>query len=363
MKATFLLICTLSVAAISHATIRYVSSAGTSPYASIAAAYAASVAGDTIMIGPGTYSESGPSAARRLHWMGAGFDLSILNLSGAFSLNAAASGSIVEGLRILGGGPVINCSSADSITVRRCILRATLGTAATLATSGAAIFQDCVLIVAPSSPFGGAVVSVSAGAGDGAVFRECVFTHLNPTAGASASLSGINGGAIEVYNSVFLNFNRLFSLTGSQPLIAVNNIAIDWVLGSPSWGTYLPGSAVDYIAADNTAPAFPGTFTNTIALAANNPFVNYAAGSNYVIGTTDLHLTGTGGALLTDTGHPSIYDIDSSRSDLGIYGGPLPFVDNGAPPYPFTTSMSIPSLIGIADSVNTSSSGRIGPRY
>lgn len=146
-------------------------------------------------------------------------------------------------------------------------------------------------------------------------------------------------------------------------MIAINNVFYDW---SPAnnWGTFLAGSVFDYTAADNTAPAFPASFTNSVALGANNPFVNYNTTNNYVIGTSDLHLNGgAGGLALTNTGHPIILDLDASRSDIGAYGGPKPFNDNGIPPFPFVTTLTAPNLLQVGDSLNVSSTGRVGLRY
>ncbi len=53
------------------ATIRYVSAYGGGQYTTLSAAYTAAVSGDTILIGPGTYSESSIASTKRLAWVGA----------------------------------------------------------------------------------------------------------------------------------------------------------------------------------------------------------------------------------------------------------------------------------------------------
>jgi hypothetical protein len=211
---------------------------------------------------------------------------------------------------------------------------------------------------------GNDLVSTSSAAASNSVFRGCVFgfTQAAPTASSNA-FSGANGGTIEVSNCSFVNFLQPFSLTGTQPVIAINDVFYDWVAGA-NWGAFLLGSVFDYTAADGTAPAFPGGFTNNVALGANNPFVTYSTAANYVIGTSDLHLNGgAGGLALTNTGHPLILDLDASRSDIGVYGGPKPLVDNGVPAFPFATSLTMPNLLESGDSLNVSSTGRVGPRY
>ena len=95
-----------------------------------------------------------------------------------------------------------------------------------------------------------------------------------------------------------------------------------------------------------------------------NPFVNYDPAGFYVIGTSDLHLDPTNGAPFIDTGHPSLLDPDNSQSDFGIYGGPKPLIDTGAPNYPWAVFLQLdPNIIGVGDSVNATGIGRIGPQY
>lgn len=346
------------------ATIRTVSQFGTAQYQTISAAITAAVSGDTILIAPGYYDENLTINNERLRLIGAGWDL--VTVYGDFVVqNGGSAGTVVEGLRLQytnNFDPVYSQISCDSITLRRCLIRQT-GNLQIMNHSGVGrlYVEDCVLL---HNATGGAHLIASASANSTAVFRGCIFANiLASPSSIMVVATGNNGSPVEIHNCTMVNFNRAFTLTGSQPLIAINNVFYDWT-GAPSWGTFLAGSVFDYTAADATAPAFPAGFTNNISLGANNPFVNYSAATNYVLGTSDLHLnTDPGGLMLTDAGHPSVFDLDSTRSDVGAYGGPKPQVDNGVPAYPFPISLTMPNLIESGDSLNVNSTGRIGPRY
>lgn len=344
----------------SYATIRTVNQFGTAQFVTINDAINAAVTGDTILVAPGTYAESPNSGAKRLSYIGAGWDLT--TVTGFFTLsNASASRSIVEGFRIDTGTLCINTgTNVDSLIVRRCLLRSNANVNVALSGSLRVTIEDCLVLNSSSND----LVSVSAVAASNSVFRGCVFAYTQAAPASSANaFHGNNGGTIEITNCTFLNFAQPFALTGVQPVIAINNVFYDWVAGA-NWGTFLVGSVFDYNAAGGSAPAFPGGFTNNIALGANDPFVTYSTASNYVLGTSDLHLNGgAGGLALTNTGHPLILDLDASPSDIGAYGGPKPLVDNGVPAFPFVTSLTLPNLLESGDSLNVSSTGRVGPRY
>jgi len=207
--------------------------------------------------------------------------------------------------------------------------------------------EDCILWQLTS----GHCVNIGSGT---TIIRGTLFV-LNAGGVNQYAVNGPNGG-LEIYNCVFLGFQNLFGLTGTTPMVYINNIVFDWA-GTPSYGTYFGGSVFGYNASSSITP--PGT--NGLLLS-SNPFVNYDPSGTYIEGTSNLHLVG--GSPCIDSGSPSILDLDNSRSDMGIFGGPRPMVANGVPAFPFTINMSVtPNLITVGDSVTVSSSGRIGPRY
>jgi hypothetical protein len=346
----------LCLALSASATVRYVSAYGGGDYTTLSAAYTAAVSGDTILIGPGTYSEGTLTSSKRLAWIGAGWDQSKVTFSSYFAVSTtAANGSLVEGLRIESGGSytIWLANNVDSVTVRRCLIKSTYSYASVLQAQGGRLYvEDCILIQGGQYSF--MVLTPSAAS----LFRGCVFAW-SPSTGNYACFDNTYGtaGTLEIYNCVFLNQYKIFNLTsGAQPVIAVNNIFYDW-RASPTFGTYPGASTFDYNASSTiTAPG-----TNTIEIT-DDPFVYYDEDANYEEGVSDLHLVPESG--LIDTGHPELQDPDETRSDFGAYGGPHPLVDNGVPIYPWAVDIILtPNLVGQGTDVNATAVGRIGPQY
>ena len=364
MKSIMVLTLLLAVSA-AQATIRYVSQTGAGAYTLPSAAHTAAVTGDTILIGPGTYAEtSGINITKRLTWIGAGWDVTVINISGGGhwqfgSVNA--TGSTFEGLRINAlsasslafYNPTTNC---DSITARRCLFTggSNQNTMQWNAAGARLYLEDCVVI--HNYQF----VNGIEGPRAGGLIRNCVIaSNITPSGGNSWAI-GYNlayTGVLEVYNSVFLNWDDVFNLpTGSPAAVIINNAGFDFV-GTPTWGTIPGGSVVDYNASP-ASPAVPGTNGVTIP---SNPYVNYDTALNYVIGTTDLHLTG--GSNLINAGNPGILDTDGSQSDISVYGGPRPLIDLGIPNYPWAVNVvNTPNVVGQGTPVNASALGRVGPQ-
>lgn len=361
MKAhfRFVLVCAfLLTCALAQATIRYVSpNPGSAPYSTVTAAFGAAVTGDTIVLGPGAYNESLNNTSKRIHFIGAGWD--VCTWTGVFQFyTAGANGCVFEGIHFLGAGyyTFYNHSGVDSLTYRRCNISAFPGWLPLYLASGKTFINDCVLHANSSH-----AIYMAATTSGNTVIRNTVFNCMVPSVNNNA-LNGPNNGTVELYNCVFLNFVKPFEVIGVPQVIGLNNIFWDWN-PTAQYGTLPVGSVFEYSASGSGAPAFPPNFTNNINLGSNNPFVSYAT-DYYQYGTSNLHLNaGTGGLLCVDAGYPSIDDLDSTRSDLGIYGGPKPFVDHGIPAFPFAISLNIDNLVEVGDSVNVVSSGRIGPRY
>ena len=363
MRFVVLLTLLLAVSA-AHATIRYVSQTGAGAYTLPSAAHTAAVVGDTILIGPGNYSEPGAvSITKRLTWIGAGWDVTAVNISGGshWTMSSTnATGSTFEGIRINGVSssvpfynPTANC---DSITARRCLFNGSTSQAAILWTAaGTRLYlEDCVII--QNYSFTNAIEGPRAGG----LIRNCVIASaVAPSNGNSWAIGTTSAftGVLEVYNTVFLNWDDVFNLaTGSPAAVIINNAGFDFV-GSSSWGT-IPGSSVVDYNASPASPAVPGTNGVTIP---SNPFVNYDTALNYVIGASDLHLIG--GSNLIDAGNPGILDVDASVSDIGVYGGPRPLIDGGVPNYPWAVNVvNSPNVVGQGTPVNASALGRVGPQ-
>jgi hypothetical protein len=355
------LLAMLLVLSSAMATIRTVSPvAGAAQFTDIPTAYAVAQNGDTILIGPGNYVNVSVNCQKRLYWLGAGWDQVVWSHVGAIPLffQSGANRSVVEGIKFDSPGSwgLYLYNPVDSITIRRCHVSCGFQAAVGYET-GHLTIEDCVLISASNYDV------FCAGSLTGPlVVRNSVLT-FSVGVGAAA-LAGVNGGAVEVYNNVFVNVRTPFSYSGSAQVIGLNNLFYDWG-ASPGWGTLPAGSAFEYTASDNSGPgAFPANFANNINLGANNPFVNYSTANNYIFNSSDFTLNNlAGGLACTNTGYPSILDLDSTRSDIGIFGGPKPWVIYGIPAYPFALTLNIDPLVEVGDSVSVTSTGRIGPRY
>jgi hypothetical protein len=352
---TGLLMLLLAVSVPGWATTRFVSSTGGGQYSLMSAAEAASVSGDTILIGPGNYSEaSGITTSKRLTWIGAGWDQTQILSASQFNINGATSkGTSIEGIRWESSFFPFNFnSSTDSITIRRCLVKASGNQTVLYGQSGRVYVDDCIIIEAGNN------TTVQVPPSAGMVFRNTVFVYGGTSTNAVFANSTGNAGTLEIYNCVFLNYQRIFSLNaGAQPTIAINNIFYDWGPAA-AFGVYSPASIFDYNACDSlTAPG-----TNPLAMGGVNPFVNYSKSLNYIEGTSDLHLVG--GSPLIHTGNPGLLNTDNTRSDFGVYGGPKPLVDNGVPNYPWAVNITAsPNVVGQGTPVNATAVGRVGPQY
>lgn len=352
------------LASSAFATIRYVSSTGAGAYTTITAAANAAVSGDTILIGPGTYSDGNINqTSKKLIYIGAGWDQTIINLTSVWYANTSGQNRTSwEGMKIEAAGQtLLFTNNVDSITVRRCMLGNPSGSTSSIDNgSGRTLTVEDCIIQGNLTTTGVSMISVS-NANYPATFRNCVFVNRGGNISCRALASSSSSGTVEVYNSAFLNFRTPFSLSSAGgPLIAINNIFYDW-LSTPSFGSYNASSVFDYNSSESVIAA-PGTNTTSIT---TNPFVNYNTTNNYEEGITDLHLDAVNGASLINSGHPSLLDFtDGTQSDRGVYGGPKPLVDNGVPNYPWAVNILLnPNLVGVGTPVNATALGRVGPQY
>ena len=212
-------------------------------------------------------------------------------------------------------------------------------------------FEDCVIHQAGNNALNADAIRTVQ---DSLVIRNCLITMATTQAATQTLLDG-TPRFLTFVNNTMVNVREMFASPGNYGMYVANNIVWDWNSGG-TWGTYSSSALFDYNASQTPAP--PGT--NGITLAAD-PFVLYTEANNYEQGISDLHLAA--GSSLIDAGVPSLLDRDGSRSDLGIYGGPYQFVENGVSSYPFVTSIIAPAAIIAGDSLNVNTTGRVGPRY
>lgn len=333
-------------------------------YHTINAAYSASASGDTIVIAVGDFQED-LAVSHRVHIIGGGVDL--VEWRGQLSLNAGASRTTVEGVYLSRADRLIRiAANVDSVHLMRMRVHSTASYGCcgnaypvverTADSPGARFFAtDVAFKTNHSGSYDWGMYSYFA-RGDNAEFRNCIFAgSSSPTAGHSPF--GGNFSSLLVQNSVLLSFRQIFNTTGSYPLYFVNNIIYDWQ-STANWGTIPASGTLDYNASSDALP--PGT--NGILLIAD-PFVNFVEADNYVFDSSDLHLDPANGVVCIDAGAPAILDLDGSPSDLGIYGGLTPFIDSGAPNFPFTTSLTVPPAITVGQQLQIEAQGRIGRGY
>jgi len=341
---------TLLMSLASFANIIFVTPNGSGDFFTIQNAYNASAAGDTILIGPGNYNETILNMNRRLHIIAAGFDVASTI---RFTFASGASRSTLEGMKFIQGtNDPLAFSTADSITVRRCMLtNANIWVLMIGPSNGRLYVDDCIFMRTYTAGSGLDLVNVSSGGRT--YFRNCLFaTYL-----AANNHNAVDGSTTrtEFHNCTFLGFNDVFNMNCTEPSVFINNLFADW--GTASWGTVHPGSVWDYNGATSIAP--PGTHSIILP---GNPFVNYSDAANFIYGTSDLRIVPASPAF--NGGHPDILDLDGSVSDLGIYGGPTPMVDTGAPAYPFAITVATsPATALVGTNVDLNSVGRIGPQY
>lgn len=349
MKISRILL-TLLLVAQAHANIIFVTPNGSGNYFTIQSAYNASAAGDTILIGPGTYNETVSNMSRRLHIIGAGFDVTSTT---RITFNSNGSRSTIEGMKFSqGSNDAVSFGSSDSVTVRRCMLtNSNIWVLMFGPTNGRLYVDDCIFLRTYTAGSGLDLVNVSSGGRT--YFRNCLFASYL----AASNHNAVDGSTIrtEFHNCTFLGFNDVFNMNCSEPSVFINNLFADW--GTASWGTVHPGSVWDYNGSTSIAP--PGTHSIVLP---GNPFVNYSDVLNFNYGTSDLRIVPASPAY--NGGHPDILDLDGSVSDLGIYGGSTPMVDTGAPAYPFAISVATtPATALVGTNVDLNSVGRVGPQY
>jgi len=333
-------------------------------YTTLTAAYTAAVNDDTLLISPGGYNET-ITSTKRLHWIGAGYDRVTIN--GRLLLNSGSSGSSVDGIGLTSstnGSTVEIASAVDFIQFKRSSVKNTntqrgqVCTAIKRTTSpgGMLLLNECIVTIRTSYeyPYGGFSRALELN-GDNLSIRNSIIALTDNNGTAVVGFSGTcQSFALE--NSAVVGFSQLFDLAGNFPFLFRNNIAHDWI-GSGNWGTY-PGGGTGW--SYNASTTITPQGSNTLLLA-NDPFVNYDETANYIYGNSDLHLAN--GSPCIDAGDPAILDLDGSRSDMGIYGGPTPHVDGGAPNYPFTIAFDVPSSMTAGQQLPIQATGRIGAGY
>lgn len=350
----FVPLCLLILMANAFATIRYVDSiGGENHFNTINEAYSAAVDGDTLLISEGIYAEDLESS-KQLVIIGNGIDPGYqTRINGWIKLHSGSSGTIIEGVYVYESGTntLVIDAAVSGVAIRRSWIT-TYNYSAILSNSLHDLeITDCIVSVQASNSaraclqLNGTAVEIT---------NSLLYHHTANTAYAVRD----QPESLILTNCIVLNFRTFANLSGAFPMLISNTIFCDWYNGTANWGSYPAGSTWEYNASTSSLP--PGT--NSIYLTLD-PFVNYDEGDNYVPGTSDLHLDPVNGVPCIDTGSPAILDLDGSVSDLGLYGGLTPFIDTGAPNFPFVSGLVLPGAITVGDPLPIQSTGRIGREY
>ena len=321
----------------------------------IQAAHDASTAGDTILVAAGTYSP-GPTINRQITIIGAGIDNPRTEVQGGLTFVTGADGSILEGLHFRFGTPsflVSIASNVGPITLRRCVIdnTTTSGGTGLLFSSGLnTILENCLLLQSNNPSVNNVQLIRMDGGTDSLVIRNSVLACGHAATSGSGYAMFASLRAVVMVNSVIANVHKVFEVTSSAPVICINNIG--WNVGD--WSGSLSNALFGNNASNNIVPD-----GSDAVLLTTSPFLNFD--STYSFGTSDLHLDAVDGTPCIDAGAETVLDLlDSTRSDLGVYGGPLPFVDSGAPPYPYITSLTVPVIAPAGGSMQIQGTARIG---
>jgi hypothetical protein len=346
---TFLVVTLLAVSA--NAAVLSVTRDGSGQYVEVQPAINAASAGDTILVGPGqTYA--GFDVDRQLVIIGAGTgagpnESSFVN--GVVRVMGSADGTELRSLWIYSSqssqaydstaGVLRIMSGASSILVRRCLVENVysafsqipivmyVGQFASVSVLEATIWN-------PSSNGGYKGIEISTGSS--LLLSNCVI-----------SLSQVGYGAYSVYGgdaSSSLSADHCLFYTGSGNT-GLYCSASGTIMNCASYGGDLVYSAPNIVVnccANNTSSA------NFVSIGSNPQTANY-------------HLSPT--STLRDAGCiGSPFDLDSTRADIGVYGGPTPWVQYGAPAWPpFAYDLQIPLSVPQNGVMRVYSKGRVGP--
>lgn len=362
-----------------HATIRYVDGVGgqTNYYATISAAITAATAGDTIMVGPGLYSENNQkiSVTKRVVLIGSGYRNLInggTHIIGGFDLTASATGSKIIGFRFINNANITAASGCNNLIIANNFFNApnTVAFNTNTGSSGDTIknniFVNCQIDVAGSNHvicnniFKGGWVS---GSYLYSIYISASVTNILIFNNIFSEMSGSYHYAINTYSCSYLEQLKIASNVFSQ----VYNITNCTGLASFYGRNHLYNSG----SGNQPTPNLPNSTGNPqFTLFTNSTF----AYDDNEATDTDFHLQG--GSPCIDGGYAEnnflangLYQDDnlhgglgSSVADCGLYGGPYPFPHpHGRPIFPVVKSMSTDkTVVTPGGTVQLNATGTIG---
>lgn len=291
-------------------------------YDTIQAAVTAASNDDIIYVYPSNIAYAGFSVNKRLKIYGVGWQGTTANIrktmvSSEISMQAGAENSVISGFQCT---VITNSTVAGSVIIENCVLNY-LGFSYPGYEYGNYFMTGCKIIGA--SPWNWWLESISQQTG--LTITNCIFT-------GNAKLANSIGSNLTIHNSYIKTTTTLFQATSSIPSIRNSYII---ATGYTSNASTFPTDGVIAYNMSSTA-LFPAGTTNQ-----NNIPLS---------GVFDSQYRPIPGSPAIDAGDPAVEynDLDGSRNDIGAFGGPCPFDENG-----FTT---LPTITDISGTLYTSPS-------
>jgi hypothetical protein len=321
MKSFLMLCLVLAIASLSAATLTVDNnnpSAG--QYTTIQAAIDAASDGDVIQVFPSNASYAGFTCAKRLSIYGVGWDpgMSVNNSVSRTSILLNASVTFANG-------------SANSI------MSGFGGQFNIVMNANDLVIEDCQLNYVDTQN------------GTSQLIRGCTFSGTGTTYNTCIHTSGHFTTSIVCTNCWFAGGDRVFM--NPSPSIALTNCII-------TQGTYLTsyssGSIVfiiknNYIASScweygaSVFPNSPLVSNNIFSSSSNNIPSGYGNQRGIAFNTVfDSYDRPISGSPAIDAGDPDVgfNDLDGTRNDIGIFGGPTPYHEGGTTTLPTIREMS-----------------------
>ena len=357
MKTTLIFLSSLLIAVTAFSAVHYVNINGGAPYYEVQPAINASSAGDTILVGSG-FGYQGFNVDRRLVIMGVGTGLingESTRIEGVVILSDAADSTELWSLWIRGNYQ----SETDSLSVVLDIRSGTKGVLVArclLENWGVNYYKGCAYLGNQSS----------------ANFLQCVFWIPDYISDVNTGIHLRSMSEVEFTNCLFSKIpTGISQSSGFAVNIEMRNCVFSLSVGTPQpFSTNATGNAENcsflcdvvintssgphisytYCAFSSNVPTGPGNISCGSA-----DFVNLNL-NNYRL--SDYHLSDN--SVLRNSGNPYQFDLDSTRADIGIYGGMHPFVTNGAPCYPYVLKVDVPTFVPQSGAIRIHVYGRIG---
>lgn len=352
MLTTFL--CLVLIIGLCHAAVLRVARDGTAPYSEVQQAINVAAPADTIVIAPG-WGYSGFLVDRQLVIFGAGTedttntatriegDVSILNTADGTQLwsvwiigNHTGLGDSTAAVKILSG--------ATGVQIARCFIDGS--------SSAFGVFlgnYSSVQIRQTTLISGYGVIANQGGAAGAAHVESCLFVGQFPFDGGS-------GSTRLTYEQCVLDAYSQNASGFSTP--AFGSVTNCVALGN--WRCFncpqeAPNLSFTYCASTGTPP--PGI--GNIPLTEGSGYYNFVNRSGNNPHRSDYHLRPE--SALNHAGDPLTFNHDSTRADIGIYGGQNPYVDKGTPVIPVVSQLEVPSSVPQNGTLHIGARGRVGP--